>query len=44
VPDLLFRFFNANNNETALKFDAKCAELIPVPSFFVPFSDRVFAQ
>jgi pimeloyl-ACP methyl ester carboxylesterase len=44
MPDLLFRFFNANSNETAMKFDAKCVESIPAPSFFVPFSSRVYAQ
>jgi pimeloyl-ACP methyl ester carboxylesterase len=44
MPDLLFRFFNASTNEAALKIDAKCVESIPAPKFFVPFSNRVFAQ
>lgn len=44
MPDLLFRFLNASNNEAAIKIDAKCVESIPMPSFFVPFSDRVFAK
>jgi pimeloyl-ACP methyl ester carboxylesterase len=44
MPDVLFRFFNASNNEIAMKIDTKCVEAIPAPHFFVPFSNRVFAQ
>jgi TAP-like protein len=40
MRDVMFRFIDAPDDDSALKVDADCARAIPRPTVFVPVTDR----
>lgn len=40
MRDVMFRFIDAEADDSALKVDADCAQAIPRPTLFVPVTDR----
>ena len=40
MRDVMFRFIDAPDDDSALKVDADCAEAIPRPTVFTPVTDR----